>query len=336
MGPSPGSSERWTGYEPMRLGVEFFGVDKLQEKQRLYSPTFFYAGSIWNLYVQVVKKAKGIQLGIYLHRQSPNETLPQPSAPDLTGPQSPDNAEGSAHLDMGGNRGSRRSPFAPSRFYSTVSSNDAGPSSAGLSNSRSNEAGFDAAALGATFNIGETSRIHDGTNSFLDPASSLGPQSTPVRGSSIGSVLPSTPGAAAGGGGANETGVGSGVNAGSSNSLGSSLSLPGGITLTGGQIPVVPLSPGGPSVYQVCPAPPLAYRDSRKVLRAYFSIHCPSPLGNALTRFSSAPDYFTLSQSWGWKSSSLLGIAYLEHGRPGEGRIESWNRFRCVCTIGVV
>lgn len=40
---APGS-ERWTGYEPMRVGVEFYGVDKLAEKQRLYSPTFFYAG----------------------------------------------------------------------------------------------------------------------------------------------------------------------------------------------------------------------------------------------------------------------------------------------------
>ncbi|CDS00050.1 hypothetical protein [Sporisorium scitamineum] len=75
------SPERWSGYEPMRVGVEFFGIDKLQEKQRLYSPTFFYAGSVWNLYIQVVKKVKGIQLGIYLHRQSLMEQLPPPSAP---------------------------------------------------------------------------------------------------------------------------------------------------------------------------------------------------------------------------------------------------------------
>ena len=75
------SPERWSGYEPMRVGVEFFGIDMLQEKQRLYSPTFFYAGSVWNLYIQVVKKVKGIQLGIYLHRQSLQEQLPPPSAP---------------------------------------------------------------------------------------------------------------------------------------------------------------------------------------------------------------------------------------------------------------
>lgn len=45
--------------------------------------------------------------------------------------------------------------------------------------------------------------------------------------------------------------------------------------------------------------------------QAYFSITCASALGTALIRFSSSPDSFTLSQSWGWKSSALRSEEYL-------------------------
>ena len=54
-------------------------------------------------------------------------------------------------------------------------------------------------------------------------------------------------------------------------------------------------------------------------LQAYFSISCASALGTALVRFSSAPDDFNLSQSWGWKSSALRGEEYLSVPVPAEG-----------------
>lgn len=82
-----GSEERdvpkkWTKLDPYRFSVEFWGVDKLVEKERAYSSTHFYAGSWFNVYVQTIrKKDKGTQLGIYLHRQNPNEVFPKPSAP---------------------------------------------------------------------------------------------------------------------------------------------------------------------------------------------------------------------------------------------------------------
>jgi hypothetical protein len=53
------------------------------------------------------------------------------------------------------------------------------------------------------------------------------------------------------------------------------------------------------------------YKDPRRVTKAYFSISCASALGTALIRFSSAPDNFTISQSWGWKSSALRSEEYL-------------------------
>ena len=76
------SSQKWTKLDPYRFSVEFWGVDKLAEKERAYSQTHFYAGSWFNVYIQTIrKKDKGTQLGIYLHRQSPLEAFPTPSAP---------------------------------------------------------------------------------------------------------------------------------------------------------------------------------------------------------------------------------------------------------------
>ncbi|EST06282.1 BTB/POZ fold [Kalmanozyma brasiliensis GHG001] len=223
--------ERWTGYEPMRVGVEFFGIDKLHEKQRLYSPTFFYAGSVWNLYVQVVKKVKGVQLGVYLHRQSMREDLPLSSAPDAE---------------------------------EVMARGDSTPRGGSF---------FDA--------------------SFASPVS---------------------------GGG-----------------VGSTLTLPHGTTTTrlATDPDITELYPGGPTVRPTS-APAIPYRDPRPHLRAYFSIHCPSPLGNALTKFSSGPDKFTVSQSWGWKSSSLLGTVWLDGGELDGGKAGLCYRFRCVCSIGLV
>lgn len=75
---------RWTPTQPFRFSVEFWDVDKLAEKERLYSTTHFHAGSWWNVYVQTIrKKDKGTQLGVYLHRQSLAEGVPRASAPAL-------------------------------------------------------------------------------------------------------------------------------------------------------------------------------------------------------------------------------------------------------------
>lgn len=87
----------WSRYEPFRFSVEFWGIDKLGDKERAYSHTVFHAGmlgvsasfqiahlntgSYFNIYVQTIrKKDKGVQLGIYLHRQSMLEPVPFPSS----------------------------------------------------------------------------------------------------------------------------------------------------------------------------------------------------------------------------------------------------------------
>ncbi|KAM0756350.1 hypothetical protein T439DRAFT_376559 [Meredithblackwellia eburnea MCA 4105] len=70
----------WVPFEPFRVCVEFWGVGVLSDKQRLYSSTFFYAGSAYNLYLQRLQK-KGVQLGIYLHRQNHHEPFPSATRP---------------------------------------------------------------------------------------------------------------------------------------------------------------------------------------------------------------------------------------------------------------
>jgi hypothetical protein len=59
-------------------------------------------------------------------------------------------------------------------------------------------------------------------------------------------------------------------------------------------------------------APPQPYRDPRASISAYFTISCANATGSSLTRFTSAPDVFSVSQSWGWKSSSLRTEEYIE------------------------
>ena len=52
--------------------------------------------------------------------------------------------------------------------------------------------------------------------------------------------------------------------------------------------------------------------------QAYFSISCCSAVGTALLRFSSTPDTFSISQSWGWKSSALRSEEYLSSSGGAE------------------
>ena len=67
--------------------------------------------------------------------------------------------------------------------------------------------------------------------------------------------------------------------------------------------------------------PPQPYRDPRPQVSAYFTIACASATGASLTRFTSAPDVFSVSQSWGWKSSSLRTEEYLEVDAEGQPAI---------------
>ncbi|KZT22116.1 hypothetical protein NEOLEDRAFT_1138458 [Neolentinus lepideus HHB14362 ss-1] len=235
--PSPAQA-RWSPFPPFRFGVEFWDVDALREKSRLHSQTVWYAGSLFNVYVQVVRKkgVPGVQLGVYLHRQSSVDPVPPRSAPVLA--------------ERERERGHDRRVSAPN-------------ASTGVHASPSLPA------------IG--SALSRSTTPSSTATSSSGPVSASLPGSSSANTVPAT----------------------------------------------------APPVM-----PPQAYRDPRGAVSAYFTISCASATGASLTQFTSAPDTFSVSQSWGWKSSSLRTEEYIEVGADRAlGREVS---LRATVVLGVV
>lgn len=220
----PMAKTSWSPFPPCRFSVEFWDVDLLKEKSRLYSQTIWHAGNLFNIYVQMVRKKGQAQLGIYLHRQSNVDAIPPSSVPLLsTFIQSivDGNLAGSferpVHL---------RQPSLPSLLSSTsISSNS------------------------------------NRSPSILPPSRSGTPLTT-VNNPRSSSSLPSSP-------------------------LAPSLGF------------------GNSPATLSTPAPQQPYRDPRPSVSAYFAVSCASATGSSQTRFSSAPDVFSVSQSWGWKSSTL-------------------------------
>jgi hypothetical protein len=241
----PTGKSTWTQYPPYRFAVEFWDVDSLKEKQRLHSRTIWYAGSLFNVYVQVVRK-KGVQLGVYLHRQSSVDPIPPSSAPALSAP--------------GVERVRSRGLSLPPPIVSSASA--------------------------------PSTQMHY-SPSIHPPTRSTTPLSSPVSASmSTSQSAPYVP---------------AGANS---------------IPATANPI-----------------TPPQPYRDPRSIISAYFAISCASATGAAMTRFTSAPDVFSVSQSWGWKSSSLRTEEYLEVGPlPEESDIagECEVSLRATVVIGIV
>ncbi|KAL1410578.1 hypothetical protein Q8F55_004591 [Vanrija albida] len=230
--PLPGmdksKEDKWSKMEPFRFSVEFWGVDKLAEKERLYSQTHFYAGSYFNVYVSTIrKKDKGVQLGIYLHRQSPTEPFPSVSTSPVG-----------------------VSSTATGVTFHSSDANSTGVNSAGTSPDEPNAAN----PMASTYSLVPPQMASVYRTMSISPPQ-LG--SPPAHHDSLsdGEVRTQTSG---------------------------------------------------------------GYLDPRRVTKAYFSISCASALGTALVRFSSAPDSFALSQSWGWKSSALRSEEYLSVPIPAD------------------
>lgn len=53
---------------PFRFAASFPSPRLIKEKKRVYSRTVFYAGSLWNIYIQKMRSQRSFQLGVYLHR----------------------------------------------------------------------------------------------------------------------------------------------------------------------------------------------------------------------------------------------------------------------------
>ncbi|KZF21180.1 hypothetical protein L228DRAFT_248957 [Xylona heveae TC161] len=75
----------YTHVPPFRFSAEFPNPRLLKEKKRVYSRTVWYAGSMWNLYIQKVRSTKNVQLGVYLHRAKEKDEVDAVAAAAMYG-----------------------------------------------------------------------------------------------------------------------------------------------------------------------------------------------------------------------------------------------------------
>ncbi|KAF9072661.1 hypothetical protein BDP27DRAFT_1445421 [Rhodocollybia butyracea] len=358
-----------SSHPPLRFSIEFFNLEMLKEKDRLSSRTVWYAGSLWNVYVQIVKRkdkpnspdhlrtmpdsrtgvpGSGLlpnyHLGVYLHRQSSTSDLPLLSAPDPladirwpsifksfappTPPPSSDPAVSATAPVMQATSTSRGPSFPPLTPYASappqVASSSRSPPN---SRHRSNTASIPVASSSRPSTAPgsppsqRTPGGSGGWRSLANPASSSG---SGFLSSSLPTVFPAF--------GRSRHQSSSSKDGGKRNieyripsASASNPYVPGSNPSPSPATPPIPLSPSlstptspppslSPSAslseppFQASPSK-LAYPyiDLRPVISVYFSVNCASPSGNAQTRFRSAPDKFKVGQSWGWKSSGLIG-----------------------------
>lgn len=320
-------------FPPFRFSVKFDDVSKLKVEKRVYSKTYWYAGSYWNIYIQKVQYKRGHQLGVYLHRGKLDPAL-QSSGLRLDQRLSLfDLSEDEALPSRAANSSSAISP--PQRRSQSLFTVDSHAN--GLLFSQPNVRDtIDTTAEPShwEFQLGNSSLLDDTAPSWPDQDNS---------------AIASEPAAAQ----TNTTFVDETFAIGANNdsphrntrSNAGRWSPPGQFnTAVTSAAPSLGLNSGlaaeifGPDEAdgisrqnfslagsnvssKRSDAPRPEYADTRKGIHAYFEIYTPSRRkGSQLTCFSSSPDNFKFAQSWGWKSSSLCAAAEetLKNGRQQE------------------
>lgn len=253
----------YTHYPPFRFAAEFPNPRNLKEKKRVYSRTVWYAGSMWNVYIQKVETTKNTQLGVYLHRAKDKDASEELIA-HVHG--SVDERIGHLEREMllhRNGRRSRRQQQAESEYETSGSGGDADATLvSNVSTSTNRPVGLSGLLRGDA--IKKASQT-PGTLTLLD--------------------LPDR----AYGGGLGETDDED-------------------EDMTAG------------AKYKISTLP--AYVDGRPTIRTYFKIYSPSKGGRMLSVYESAPDKFNFSQSWGWKSSTMIlddGFLGYDEGSKGKG-----------------
>lgn len=252
----------YTHYPPFRFSAEFPNPRNLKEKKRVYSRTVWYAGSLWNVYIQKIETSKNTQLGVYLHRAKEKEDTNR----------SVDERIGHVEMLMRRNERNRRQVQPDHRVE--------------VDEDTSGSGGDPDATL-----------VRD-----LTPASS--------RATALSSLL-----------------RGDGIMKASQTPGTLSLSnLPDRAynATTMGSEDDNDDAAGDAGKKIRSPTMPL-YIDARPTIKTYFKIYSPSKGGRMLSVYESAPDHFNFSQSWGWKSSTMILddglLGYEEGARSKDGRL---------------
>ncbi|KAH7381200.1 hypothetical protein DE146DRAFT_278707 [Phaeosphaeria sp. MPI-PUGE-AT-0046c] len=295
----------YTEFPPFRFSAEFPNPRFLKEKKRVYSRTVSYAGSLWNIYIQKVRSAKNVQLGVYLHRAKEREA---DEATNNTGVSQQTN--NSVYEQIGQveramlMRGDRRDDRREAHW-------------------------------GGRNVVNDQTAEEDTSGSGGDPDSI--PRNPLFTSSSLGrrrsAHVPRL----------------------STRNLPPVVSPP-----TDGESPAFPVTTYSPTASEMsgndddddeehdkiypnpsrvrrsnAPALP-PYVDARPTIKTYFKIYSPSKGGRMLSIYESAPDRFNFSQSWGWKSSTLmLDEVNLSGGDEGmERKTKGESKLRFMVVIG--
>jgi hypothetical protein len=271
---------KYTHFPPFRFSVEFPNPRSLRDKKRVYSRTVFYAGSLWNIYIQKVATSRSKQLGVYLHRAKEYDTMDSPgNSPAFVQGTVVDRISaverGSAAREERRQRRhhQRSRPFISDRFVFVDDADSSG--SAG---------DHDSSTI-------HTSTHHEGSREPHSDRNSRG------HGKSSQTDTMQTPSTRP----TDSYWSRSSATLDTSESMSDQDSDP--------SVDQIPTTTAAPRV----PALP-SYIDARPTIRTYFKIYSPSRGGRMLSVYESAPDQFNFSQSWGWTSSNLM----LDEGFSGE------------------
>lgn len=268
----------YSAFPPFRFAAEFPSPRVLKERKRVYSRTVFYAGSFWNVYIQKVKSgSKTPQLGVYLHRAK--ERDPE----DRLGGAAVDERIDALEREMLMRRehGPFRSSIRTSRrgeqagHGADVDDASSGPdadTTRGL-HDRSHRPGLsNLVSYRRRLDMGaRNAALASGTLNAADAIKMAAEASATTPQLSSASVSP----------------------------LDTDTTSDEEIDNT--YLPTV--TPPW-SATSNATLPP--YVDARPTIKTYFKIYSPSRGGRMLSVYESAPDNFNFSQSWGWKSSSLM------------------------------
>lgn len=278
----------YTTFPPFRFAVEFPNPKLLKEKKRVYSRTVFYAGSLWNIYIQRVRSQKNPQLGVYLHRRKEreNEDVISSIGGSLGGGSISNSGLGSVDERIG--LLEREMILRGEQRHNHARLRDAG------------------SRLRSTL---DTIRSPNRENVTESDASTLVPDSETA------SLRPPFMRQSSGRPNRHDGGVAA---------LGSYIALDSDTDsdtfLHWSESDIFSTAPPKlPPFRTVCTAATSTatamkshtatlspYVDPRPRIKTYFKIYSPSKGGRLLSVYESAPDKFDFSQSWGWRSSTLM------------------------------
>ena len=266
---------RYTHFPPFRFAAEFPNPRLLKEKKRFYSRTVFYAGSLWNIYIQKVASTRSKQLGVYLHRAKERETEEVIAGTAGMAQGSVDDRIGMLEREML-LRSERRE--RKQRRRTTVAGDV--PLADGTESEDGSAGDHDTATAGD--NAGDASGSAR-SNIMRDLLARSNRRNTPQAGAVATSSSPP-----------DSTSAKAGILTPESEDDSSD---------TEDDSETERLISASKR-FHVPTLPP--YVDARPTIKTYFKIYSPSRGGRMLSVYESAPDRFNFSQSWGWKSSTLM------------------------------